>query len=195
MKNIVFDLGGVLFARDRNKSTQEFIDFFSFIRTEQMPRFWVEYDRGTSTLDETIATLCDLSGFSTEKCAALVRQSIDMQMTVKSTEQLIVDLKGAGYRLYVLSNMSHEFIAFLRQFPVYALFDGEVVSCEEGVVKPEPRIYQILLERYALASDETLFIDDRSANIVAAANLGIHVQLFDPHHAVDSCQTLRKLLL
>lgn len=44
MKNIVFDLGGVLFARDKNKSTQEFHEFFSFIRSERMPLFWEEYD-------------------------------------------------------------------------------------------------------------------------------------------------------
>ena len=52
MKNIVFDLGGVLFARDKNKSTQEFHEFFSFIRSERMPLFWEEYDRGASTLGE-----------------------------------------------------------------------------------------------------------------------------------------------
>ena len=45
MENIVFDLGGVLFARDRSKCTQEFHDFFSFIRSEPMPAFWEDYDR------------------------------------------------------------------------------------------------------------------------------------------------------
>ena len=51
MENIVFDLGGVLFARDRSKCTQEFHDFFSFIRSEPMPAFWEDYDRGVLTLD------------------------------------------------------------------------------------------------------------------------------------------------
>ena len=57
MKNIVFDLGGVLFARDRNKCSQEFIDFFDFIRSERLPRFWEEYDRGTSAWEEVVETL------------------------------------------------------------------------------------------------------------------------------------------
>ena len=87
---------------------------------------------------------------------------------MKPTERLVGDLKAAGYRLYVLSNMSREFIDFLRRFPVYGLFDGEVVSCEEHTVKPEPRIYEILLERYGLTPSETLFIDDREMNIEAA---------------------------
>ncbi len=195
MKNIVFDLGGVLFARDKNKCTQDFIDFFSFVRAEKMPRFWEEYDRGTSTLEEVTETLCRLNGCSREQCEEYLRQAISRQETRKPTEELIEALKAVGYRLYVLSNMSREFIDFLRQFPVYALFDGEVVSCEERTVKPEPRIYEILLDRYALDPAETLFIDDRAANIVAAEKFGIHGFVFDHADPAASCEALRQKLL
>ena len=171
MKNIVFDLGGVLFARDKNKSTQEFHEFFSFIRSERMPLFWEEYDRGASTLGEVTDILARTTGCPREKCERFLLLSIDMQEPVAPTERLVGDLKAAGYRLYVLSNMSREFIDFLRRFPVYGLFDGEVVSCEEGVVKPEPEIYRRLLGRYGLDPAQTLFIDDRPANIAAAAAL------------------------
>ncbi|MBQ2392554.1 MAG: HAD-IA family hydrolase, partial [Alistipes sp.] len=51
--------------------------------------------------------------------------------------------------------------------------DGEVVSCEEGVCKPEREIYQLLLSRYGLNPSETLFIDDRQENIEAAEREGI----------------------
>ena len=131
MKNIVFDLGGVLFARDKNKSTQEFHEFFSFIRSERMPLFWEEYDRGASTLGEVTDILARTTGCPREKCERFLLLSIDMQEPVAPTERLVGDLKAAGDRLYVLSNMSREFIAFLRRFPVYRLFDGEVVSCED----------------------------------------------------------------
>ena len=160
-----------------------------------MPRFWEEYDRGTSTLDKVTDTLCAMHGCPRAECEANLRRSIDLQETVKPTEQLVYDLKAAGYKLYVLSNMSREFIEFLRRFPVYRLFDGEVVSCEEGAVKPEPRIYEILLERYALNPAETLFIDDRKANIEAAERLGIHGHLFDSHDPQKSCDELRNALL
>ena len=171
MENIVFDLGGVLFARDRSKCTQEFHDFFSFIRSEPMPAFWEDYDRGVLTLDEVTGILSGVNACPRAKCEEYLRLSIDMQEPVKPTEQLVRDLKAAGYKLYVLSNMSREFIDFLRRFPVYGLFDGEVVSCEEGVVKPEPEIYRRLLGRYGLDPAQTLFIDDRPANIAAAAAL------------------------
>ena len=195
MKNIVFDLGGVLFARDKHKCSPEFIDFFRFIRTDPMPDFWVEYDRGTLTLDQVVAALCALHGCTPEVARAYVREAIDRQEPVRATERLVGELKRAGYRLYVLSNMSREFIDFLRRADVYALFDGEVVSCEEGTVKPEPRIYRILLDRYGLDPAQTLFIDDRAANIAAAREAGIDGFLFDPHDPEASCEALRQRLL
>lgn len=195
MKNIVFDLGGVLFARDKHKCSPEFIDFFRFIRTDPMPDFWVEYDRGTLTLDQVVDALCALHGCTPEVARAYVREAIDRQEPVRATERLVGELKRAGYRLYVLSNMSREFIDFLRRADVYALFDGEVVSCEEGTVKPEPRIYRILLDRYGLDPAQTLFIDDRAANIAAAREAGIDGFLFDPHDPEASCEALRRRLL
>ena len=195
MKNIVFDLGGVLFARDKSKCTPELLEFFSFLRAPRMPLFWEEDDRGTSTLEEVTATISGMTGRPVETCAAVLRLAVDLQEPVKPTERLVGDLKAAGYRLYVLSNMSREFIDFLRRFPVYGLFDGEVVSCEEGVVKPEPEIYRRLLGRYGLDPAQTLFIDDRPANIAAAAALGIRGQLFDHSAPAATCDLLRRRLL
>ena len=196
MKNIVFDLGGVLFARDRKKCDPELLEFFGFLRAPQMPHFWEEYDRGTNTLESVTRTLVELTGQTYARCAEVLQQAIDLQEPIPVTEQLIRDLKASGrYRLYVLSNMAHEFIAHLRRFPVYGLFDGEVISCEELVVKPEPRIYEILLERYGLNPSESLFVDDREANVAAAERQGIHGFLFDHRDPVSACATLRAQLL
>ncbi len=195
MKNIVFDLGGVVFARDPQKCTTDFINFFSFIRSEQMPLFWEEYDRGTATIDQTVEALVRITGRDAELCRDYIGQAISRQEAIPATERLISELKAAGYRLYVLSNMSREFIDFLRTIPVYSNFDGEVVSCEELTVKPEPHIYEILLDRFGLEPSETLFIDDRAANLTAAAAFGISTYLFLHHDAEGSCRKLRKQLL
>ena len=195
MKNIVFDLGGVLFARDKNKCEPELLEFFGFLRAPQMPRFWEEHDRGTSTLEEVTQTLVEMTGHPYAKCAEVLRHAIDLQEPIPATERLVRDLKAAGYRLYVLSNMSREFIDFLRRYPVYGLFDGEVVSCEEHTVKPEPRIYELLLERYSLTPSETLFIDDREANILEAERHGIHGFLFAHRDPEGACAELGRRLL
>lgn len=195
MKNIVFDLGGVVFARDPRKCPPELLDFFSFVRDERMPLFWEEYDRGTLTLDEVKRILCREKGCAPEVCDRYLEQAIGMQEAVPATARLIADLESASYRLYVLSNMSREFIDFLRRQPVYRHFIGEVVSCEEHAVKPEPAVYRTLLDRYALRPEETLFIDDRPANLDAAAAFGIGTFLFRYRDPEGSCGELRGLLL
>lgn len=194
MKNIVFDLGGVVFMRDPKKCTEDFIRFFSFVRAEQMPWFWNEYDRGTRTLEEVKGDLCELNHCDRAKVDEYVQLAIDKQEVIALTEALIHDLKAAGYRLYVLSNMSKEFIEFLRRVPVYRYFDGEVVSCEEGVCKPEPEIYRLLLTRYGLDPQETLFIDDRKENVEAAEREGITGFWFDRKDIAGTISELRSQL-
>ena len=124
MKNIVFDLGGVVFARDPKKCKPEFVEFFSFVRFPQMPVFWEEYDRGALSYDEVIDLLCREKGVDRATCESYMREAIDRQEVILPTERLIADLKAAGYRLYVLSNMSKEFIEFLRRVPVYRARSG-----------------------------------------------------------------------
>ena len=195
IKNIVFDLGGVVFARDPRKFEPEFIKFFSYIMLPEMPRFWEEYDRGMSAYDEVITDLAEYNSCDRELAEKNLRRSILTQEEIPATKSLVEALKVAGYRLYVLSNMSLEFIEFLHTKEVYKNFEGEVVSCYEHIVKPEAEIYKILVDRYQLNEAETLFIDDRKANIEAAIELGWQGFHFDAHNPDESCEKLRSMLL
>lgn len=194
IKNVVFDLGGVVFARDPRKFEPEFIKFFSYILLPKMPEFWEEYDRGVVTYDEVIQSLAEYNNCDCELAAANLHRSILTQEAIPATKALIETLKAAGYRLFVLSNMSKEFIEFLREQEVYQNFDGEVVSCEEHVVKPEPIIYHTLTARYELDPAETLFIDDRKENIEAAVAEGWHGYHFNARNPEESCVELREML-
>ena len=195
LKNIVFDLGGVVFARDPRKFEPEFIKFFSYIMLPQMPRFWEEYDRGVVTYEQVVDDLAEYNNCDCELADKNLRRSILTQEEIAATKALIADLKAAEYKLYVLSNMSLEFIEFLRKTEVYKYFDGEVVSCEEGMVKPQPEIYDLLLERFNLVPEETLFIDDRKENVEAAERKGIRTVHFDKTDYEASCRRLREMLL
>ncbi len=193
-KNIVFDLGGVVVARDRHKVSREFADFFAFVCVTPMPEFWVEYDRGTKSRTEVEQIMADIKGCSVERCHEAMATAIDIQAPILCTEQLIHELKERGYRLLVLSNMSSDFIEHIRRFDVYRQFEGDVVSCEELTVKPEAEIYRRLIDRYALNPTETLFIDDREANLRAAEQFGISTFHFtEPRE--ESCNRLREMLL
>ncbi len=193
-KNIVFDLGGVVVARDRHKVSREFADFFAFVCVTPMPEFWVEYDRGTKTRAEVEQIMAGIKGCSVERCHEAMATAIDIQAPIPCTEKLIHELKARGYRLLVLSNMSSDFIEHIRRFDIYRQFEGDIVSCEEQTVKPEAEIYRRLLDRYAIDPAETLFIDDREANLRAAEQFGISTFHFtEPRE--ESCERLRELLL
>ena len=194
-RNIVFDLGGVLFSRDPRKFEREFIEYFSYIHLPEIPKFWEDYDRGAVTWDEVLTSLANYNASSRETAERNLRRSIVTQEAIPATVELIESLKQAGLKLYVLSNMSLEFIEFLREQPVYKMFDGEVVSCEEGVVKPEAEIYSLLERRYALEASETLFIDDRKTNVEAALERGWGAYHFNAHNPAESCEELREMIL
>ncbi|MFR9503889.1 MAG: HAD family phosphatase [Rikenellaceae bacterium] len=194
MKTIIFDLGGVVVARNPQRVTEEFSEFFSFLADKQMPHFWEEYDRGTQTMEETIEIISQKRGYTPDFCRKCVMEGIDMQEEIVPTARLIEELHERGFRLLVLSNMSLEFIEFIRKLPVYRYFSGEVVSCEEGVVKPEPEIFKLILERFNLDPAESLFVDDRPANLDAAAALGINTVLFKRWEAEDSCNEIRRMV-
>lgn len=196
MKNIVFDLAGVVFARNESRCPQELMDYFYFINSgEKMPEFWDDYDRGMREVDSVAQALAEFRGSDFQTAKSMMQRAITYQEQVVPTAALIADLKAAGYRLFVLSNMSKEYIAYLRQMPVYNYFEGEVISCETALIKPERAIYSTLLERYSLDPLQTMFIDDRKENVDAAAQLGITPFHFDRKDAEKSCEQLRCILL
>jgi HAD superfamily hydrolase (TIGR01509 family) len=195
MKNVVFDLGRVVFAQDPAKSTAEFKQFFSYVSLTPMPQFWTDYDMGVLSFDQVAEELAVYRGVEPEFAREMITIAIGKQETIRPTEKLIDELKAAGYKLYVLSNMSREFIDFLRKQKVYENFDGDVVSCEVGIVKPMPEIYDLLLKRFELDPAETIFIDDRKENVDAAAAKGIATFHFDRNDYEGSCKRLREILL
>ena len=93
---------------------------------------------------------------------------------------LLQELKQkCKYKLYGLTNWSAEtFPIALERFSFFKLFDGIVVSGEEKLVKPDEKIFRVILERYHLDPKSTLFIDDNQRNIDTAKGMGfstIHV--------------------
>ena len=112
---------------------------------------------------------------------------------IDGTVDILRELKRAGVPLYALTNWSAETFPSQRdRFDFLSMFDGIVVSGEEGVIKPDPRIFRILLERYGIAADAAVFIDDNPANAAAAATLGIHgIHFRSPEHLRTRARSAR----
>ena len=92
---------------------------------------------------------------------------------IDGTADLLLELRTAGVRLYALSNWSAEtFPIARRRFPFLERFDGIVISGDVGLIKPDPRIFEHLVARYAIEPGESVFIDDSAVNVEAAGRLG-----------------------
>ena len=98
---------------------------------------------------------------------------------IHGTVDIMAKLKAVGYPIYALSNYGVEnFEATVKVYPFLEDFDGRVVSGYEGVIKPDPAIYDIVIQRFSVDPTQTLFIDDRPENIDAAMACGFQGHLF-----------------
>jgi len=193
---VVFDIGNVLVQWDpRHLYRSVFADeaemehFLAHVCTME---WHVEHDRGLSFADNAArlkaahpghADLIDIWG---------ARYPEMTPGRVPGTAALLRGLKEAGHAVHGLTNMPGPvFPALAARFPELGLFEATVVSGDEGVIKPDPRIYEILIARTGLDPARTLFIDDSRANVAAAADLGFAVHLFE--HADGLGRELRRL--
>ena len=98
---------------------------------------------------------------------------------IPGTADVLASVRRAGRRLLGLTNFWPDTFRSVRErFPSLGLFDGFVVSGEEGVTKPDPEIYRILCRRFEFDSQEALFVDDVPANLGPAEALGFHTIRF-----------------
>ncbi|WP_225578532.1 HAD family phosphatase [Rhodanobacter sp. 7MK24] len=100
---------------------------------------------------------------------------------IQGSVDLLAELKERGVRLYALTNWSHETFPRAKEIERFGFlhwFEGIVVSGEEQLIKPDPRIYQRLFERYSIDPARALYIDDARRNVDAASALGMHAWWF-----------------
>ena len=92
----------------------------------------------------------------------------------KHTVEILANLKKNNVPLFILSNWSAEtFPKAQAIFDFLKWFDGKIISGEVGLIKPDPAIYRLLLNTYNLSPNNTIFIDDKIANVDAAKRMGI----------------------
>jgi putative hydrolase of the HAD superfamily len=182
--NFVFDLGGVLISYEPKKYVEKLLDN----DTEMIYRLifespeWIELDRGTISEDRAIEIWCKRKPEYSEYIRLVMKNWIEMLVPVDENVLFLKFLKKKGHRLYVLSNFHKKAFEILyEKYDFFSLFDGLVISYREKTVKPEEKIYRILLERFGLIPSETVFIDDSPKNIEAAQKIGLNTFLYRNH--------------
>ena len=111
---------------------------------------------------------------------------------VEGMYELLTKLKAEGYKLYGLTNWCSKVHETMAQFPIFKLLDGQIISSEEHVIKPEPEIYQRLFTKFNLKAEECIFADDRAENIESGRLLGMDGIVFKDAKQYE--RELRELL-
>lgn len=185
IKNIIFDFGGVLmdwnpryFFKDYFNDNEKMEYFLENIAQDE----WnVEQDRGRSLAEGTEIQVKKFPEWEKEIRAFYDNWTVMLKSEIPQNVEVLRKLKNMDYHLFGLTNWSEETFPYaLENYDFFQIFEGKiVVSGSEKLIKPDPEIWHVLLKRYNIKADESVFIDDNPKNIEMAQSLGfITVQVF-----------------
>lgn len=179
---VVFDLGGVLIEWDPRRLYQQLLpaeEIDAFLDEVDFLAWNHSCDAGLPW-DDAVAELSARYPHRAELIAAYpARFAESLVGSFEDTVAILRDLRDTDVRLLALTNWPAESFRHARErFDFLEAFEGIVVSGEERVAKPDPRIFTVLINRYGLDPAATLFIDDAPRNVAAAQQAGLHAVRF-----------------
>jgi 2-haloacid dehalogenase len=183
----VFDLGGVLIDWNPRYLYRKLFDgddaamehFLANVCTQSWNS---QQDAGRSFAEACASLKLDHPSHAALIDAWIERQEEMLLGPIHGTVEILGELRAGGVPLYALSNWSAEtFPIALRRFEFLRWFQGILLSGEVRLLKPDPRIFQLLFHNHAVDPVHTVYIDDLKPNVEAAVALGMHGILFtDP---------------
>jgi len=194
--NIIFDIGNVLtdfrwkgFLQD-NGFEEEMAERIA--RASFLSPIWNEVDRGVWDADQLMREFVKRDP---EIEAELYRAFDNIKGMVTKRDYAIPwiqELKAKGYGVYYLSNFSDKaYTDCIDALDFLPYTDGGILSYRDQMIKPDERIYQLLLSRYHLKAEECVFLDDTKINVEAARALGFYGILFQTREQAE--EELKKL--
>lgn len=185
IKNIIFDFGGVLMDWNPRYYFKGYFDdeekmefFLKNIATDE----WnAEQDRGRTLEEGTEIHVTKHPKWKKEIRAYYDNWTIMLKSDIPANVAVLRKLANTNFDLLGLTNWSAETFPYaLEKYDFFQLFDGKiVVSGTEKMIKPNPELWNLLLNRYNIKAEESIFIDDNKKNIEVAENLGficIHIK-------------------
>jgi 2-haloacid dehalogenase len=179
---VVLDLGNVIVRWDpyapfegvlerwRIEAIFDEIDFFEVNRAQDAGRSWAEGRAAVAARHPHHAWVLD---------RYLAHFSRALPGPVPGTAEVVAALRRIGVRLLGLTNFSAEtYPLVLPVAPAIGLLEDVLVSGAVGLAKPDPAIFELLIERYGLEPGRTAFVDDGARNVAAAVSCGLHGVLF-----------------
>ncbi len=183
VKNVVFDIGGVL----ADFKIKEFLAAKGFdglmikriLKASVLSPYWEQFERGELTEEETLQRFASIDP-EIEEDLRTAFTSIEGMLTIRDYAiPLVRELKAQGLNVYYLSNYSkkaYDECGSSLAFMPY--MDGGLVSFRIGKTKPDPEMYRMFLAEFGLAAEECVFVDDTPENVRAAEALGFQGIVF-----------------
>ena len=180
-KNIIFDIGNVIAYIDYNETLEKMIDNeedrkFILDNVLNAPEWKIEHtiDIGYYDLDGFISIIGDRTNNTKDDLIKYYMHEHYKYLRVNTKVlDLIKELKKKNYNIYILSNLNKEAHEIYERAKVFDLVDGYVLSYKEHHIKPHQGIYKILINRYNIIPEESIFIDDKLENCETAKSLGM----------------------
>lgn len=189
IKNIIFDIGNVLLEfewRDYLRSlfdeeTAEKVGYAVFLSGH-----WKELDRAVLSEEEIVGLFCKEGPDVQDEIREAFDRIGECVQRCDWPVPLVDSLKERGYNVYFLSNMSeHVMGSNPAAFDFVSHMDGGIFSCHVHLIKPDPAIYEKLLEKYDLTPEECIFIDDHAENTAEARKLGLKAITFESREQLE----------
>lgn len=183
IRNVIFDFGKVLVGydyvsllRDICPSAEAADDFLHRLTTGG----WTErIDLENEPIAQTVADMQQAMPQHAETVRRFwTRYTEFVTGEVKGMRALLVRLRAEGYRLFGLSNWCSKVNDTMRQYPIFQLLDGRVLSSEEHLAKPDLAIYRRTCRKLGIEAAECVFVDDREENVAAARACGMQAVRF-----------------
>jgi putative hydrolase of the HAD superfamily len=200
MKRIVFDLGAVLFSWQPRRMLMRELPHLA--RDETLAGHWEQqifqgyggdwsdFDRGTVSVPELVQRIARRTRLSALDVQTVVDAVPRELQPVAQTVALLHRLGDAGHTLHYLSNMPAPYAEVLERNPFFNRFASGVFSGRVHHNKPEPAIFEVALQRFGVAPQQLVFLDDHAPNVEVARALGWNALQFS--HAAQAEAELRQ---
>jgi 2-haloacid dehalogenase len=181
---IVYDLGGVLIDWNPRHLYRKLIEdeaTMEWFLAEVCDTAWnEEQDRGRSFAEAIEEAAARHPEYRPLIAAYFERWAEMMAGEINGAVAVLEELRSAGYELHALTNWSAETFPHARErFAFLEWFESILVSAEVGLIKPDPAIFRLLLDRIGRTPPECIYIDDNPKNVASAAALGFEAIAFE----------------
>lgn len=179
IKNIIFDVGGILFDDSKESITKLLGKDSTNIYKAAYGQDFKKCLLGQITVQEYLSNLKNNPDFNDIKFILTKEYLPKSYPLLEENFNYIKALKDKGYKLFLLTNITEDSYNYINEtININSIFTGGIYSYQEHLIKPNPEIYELIIKRFNLNKSETIFFDDKEKNVKAAKETGLKSIVF-----------------